>query len=207
MPTPDPVMAAAPFSHARTTGELFSVFQPLVRRVLRRYRHLRCAEDLPGEAFLAFEHLVAEYDPGRGIPFPSYLSRMLPATLHTVVRRYCRAYSREVPFPDPDGGGLGDDAGRGMAERASRASARASGGDILEQLVVGDLVRALLAELSPHQAYVFEQRALQGRDYAQIATSTGSSTGAVRVAYHSARLRLQDRWSALAHPSLTTADR
>jgi RNA polymerase sigma factor (sigma-70 family) len=175
---------------------LFARFQPLVRRVIRRYQHLPAAEDLPGEVYLVFARLVNQYDVHRGIPFPRYLACMLPAALHTVMRRDARVHSREILMGDDPweefttcdaftarGGGRGRDA---LADDPSRS------------VLFGDTLHHLLQQLTPRQADVFFQRALLGQDYLQIAEKLGCTPGAVRVVYFSACHRLRKKWQDLA---------
>jgi DNA-directed RNA polymerase specialized sigma24 family protein len=51
-PTLDRLVSAAQANEVGAMEALFQRFQPLVRRLLGRYRHLPVAEDLPGETYL-----------------------------------------------------------------------------------------------------------------------------------------------------------
>jgi RNA polymerase sigma factor (sigma-70 family) len=166
--------------------------------LLYGYRHLPIAEDLPGEAYLAFARLIRRFDAERGIPFPHFIAKMLPASLHTVVRRSCRIQARELSArATGDFYDAPDAADREFpAERGSVGSGRVSG-DFTESIHLRDVLHQLLAQLPPRQAYVFVHRALQEEEYPQIASALGNSPGTVRVLYATARQRLQKSWSEI----------
>ena len=69
--------------------------------------------------------------------------------------------------------------------------------DVVDQVMLNDMVRRVLNNLTPLQADVFTLRALEGEDFRQIADQIGSSPGAARFVYHSARRRLQKHWTAV----------
>jgi RNA polymerase sigma factor (sigma-70 family) len=64
----------------------------------------------------------------------------------------------------------------------------------VEGVLFRETLRDVLKELTPRQGYVFLHRALEGEDYAQIASTLGGSPGAVRVLYCTACRRLRQRW-------------
>jgi RNA polymerase sigma factor (sigma-70 family) len=173
---------------------LFDRFQPLVRRLLLRYRTLPFAEDLPGEAYLAFACLVQRYDPERGIPFPSYIAHMLKAALHTVARRECRIRTREIPLSEAWGGSAAAESPDRSLTGGEGSTAMPLVGDFSRQVVRQQTLSFLLSQLTARQAYVVVHRALQGEEYAQIGAALGCSQGAVRFTYFAARRRLQQAW-------------
>src|SRR5688572_23559694 len=81
---------------------LYAEFQPLVRRLLRQYGD--CPElrlDLVGEIYHRFCLLVADFDPGRGIPLKAYLVRSLTASVYSYARsEWTRRRRAEAAFPD-----------------------------------------------------------------------------------------------------------
>src|SRR5688572_18565010 len=85
--TPEVLVIAAQAGEEAAMERLYQRFQPLVRRLLRHYKHSPIAEDLPGEAYLAFARLVQDYDQRRNVVFATYIARMLQAALHNIVRR------------------------------------------------------------------------------------------------------------------------
>lgn len=181
----DDMVAEARASGSRSTELLYQRFQPLVRRILRGYRHYPLAEDLPGEVYLAFFRLVQQFDPARGVPFAHYLARMLPAAIHSVVRRERRILSHTLRWDDCRGG-QGDCAA--LLEEPSACDT------VLDEVVARQTLAEMMRHLTPRQAYVFVRRALGGEDYERIARCVGSSPAAVRTAYCAARQRLRREW-------------
>ncbi len=81
--------------------ELYSQFQPLVRRLMRQYSSdPEMGQDLPGEIFCRFCVLLDAFDPGRGIPLRPYLVRGLTVSVYTYARSQWRRRRREV-FVEP----------------------------------------------------------------------------------------------------------
>jgi RNA polymerase sigma factor (sigma-70 family) len=197
LPTLEQLLAEAQAGESGALAKLFARFQPLVRRLLKEYRHMPVAEDLPGEAYLAFAQLTRQYDATRGIPFERYMARMLPAALHTVVRREWRRQARQVPMWEetttssstarPGAAGLG-------ASRNDNPVVR----DFAEGIQLRETLRQMLAELPPRQAAVFIRRAVNQEEYPQIASALGNSPGTVRVLYAAARQRLQQNWRKIS---------
>jgi RNA polymerase sigma factor (sigma-70 family) len=82
---------------ARTRDELYSEFQPLVRRLLRQYGSTAEARsDLAGEIYYRFCALLEAYDPERGVPFRPYMVRQLTAAIYTHARVGWRRQKREI---------------------------------------------------------------------------------------------------------------
>jgi RNA polymerase sigma factor (sigma-70 family) len=76
---------------------LYSRFNPLIRRLVRKYADLpEVREDLAGELYCCFCNLVRDYEPERGIPLRPYLVRHLTAFAYTYARRGWTRRGREV---------------------------------------------------------------------------------------------------------------
>lgn len=193
----DSLVQAAQSGQTRANHLLYDRFQPCIRRLLGRYRYLSCADDMTGETYLLFTDLVRRFDRKRGIPFASYVSKMLAASVYTWVRRERLTTSREISGLDTPGewrenGGY---AGTSLSHSATAVSTEK---DLaLEPVMERDTVTRLMAALTPRQAFVFEQRALKGEEFSDIAQQVHSSPAAARVMYHAARKRLQERWRQL----------
>lgn len=176
-----PLVLAAQHGQAAALASLFVLFQPHVRRVLRLYRHLPIAEDLEGEAFLAFAKLVREYEPGRKIPFESYAAAKFRLLLHSVVRReytHC------------------------LRERATGVEAELFDRPVFcphdlstQPLLFGESIAVVCDILTPLQADVFLRRALQEQPYESMSGSLHCSPGTLRVHFHAARQRLRRIWA------------
>lgn len=194
LPMLEQLLAEAQAGEAGALAKLFARFQPLVRRLMKEYRNQPCAEDLPGEAYLAFAQLTRQFDESRGIPFPRYIAKMLPAALHTVVRREWRRQARQVPMWEetPASSSAGRPGARGFT--ASGASDSPMVADFAESVQLRETLRQMLSELPPRQATVFIRRAVNQEEYPQIARALGNTPGTVRVLYAAARQRLQQTW-------------
>jgi RNA polymerase sigma-70 factor (ECF subfamily) len=75
---------------------LYRDFRPLVRSLIGRYGddpELR--EELPGEIYARFCQLVADYEPGRGVPLKLYLVRTLSASVYSYARSRWQRRRRE----------------------------------------------------------------------------------------------------------------
>jgi RNA polymerase sigma factor (sigma-70 family) len=192
-PGPDRWVADAQSGDSLALEALYNEFQPLIARLLRRYHHLQLHDilaDLPSETFVAFAGLVQRYDAARGVPFPGYIERMLPATLHTVVRRRCRQLARERAV------GHGTDEWADLSSQAVLATHGAPGEEsttdaVARRLDLRVLLERAIAALPPREAYVFTQRAVRDAEYTAIAAALGTSVGAVRVLYCNACKRLR----------------
>lgn len=76
---------------------LYAEFQPLARRLIRQYGDTNEArEDLTGEIYYRFCHLLNCFDPTRGIPLKPYLVRQLSASIYTYARHQWRRQKREI---------------------------------------------------------------------------------------------------------------
>jgi len=76
---------------------LYTEFEPLVRRLVRRYAGGRdFHEDLQGEIYCRFCRLLDAYDPARGVPLRPYLVRNLTVSAYTWGRRNWRWQRRET---------------------------------------------------------------------------------------------------------------
>ena len=76
---------------------LYAEFQPLARRLIRQYGDTNEArEDLMGEIYYRFCHLLDCFDPTRGIPLKPYLVRQLSASIYTYARHQWRRQKREI---------------------------------------------------------------------------------------------------------------
>lgn len=198
LPTLEQLLAEAQAGESGALAKLFARFQPLVRRLLKEYRSQPVAEDLPGEAYLAFAQLTRQYDETRGIPFQRYIAKMLPAALHTVARREWRRQARQVPMWEETGASRS--AGRPGAggQGGSRTVDNPVVADFSERVQLRETLRQMLAELPPRQAAVFIRRAVNQEEYPQIASALGNSPGTVRVLYAAARQRLQQSWREIS---------
>jgi RNA polymerase sigma factor (sigma-70 family) len=102
----DPVLhalvARAQQQDAEAVAELLDAFQPLLRRVAGRYRHLSY-EDALQEARLAFLEGIAAYEAKREIPFPGYIQRKVQGDVRSAMRREIRHRDRQLlPKPKAD---------------------------------------------------------------------------------------------------------
>ena len=76
---------------------LYAEFQPLTRRLIRQYGNTREArEDLSGEIYYQFCHLLECFDSARGVPLKPYLVRQLTASVYTYARHQWRRQKREI---------------------------------------------------------------------------------------------------------------
>jgi RNA polymerase sigma factor (sigma-70 family) len=83
-------------------AELLNAFQPLLRRVANRYRHLSY-EDALQQAQLAFLEGIAAYERDRAIPFPGYIQKKVQGDVRSAMRREMRQRDRQVlPRPKAD---------------------------------------------------------------------------------------------------------
>src|SRR5438067_364125 len=82
-----------------TTSErdaLYRDFKPLVQSLIAHYgEDPEMRQDLPGEIYGRFCHLVEDYDPSRGIPIKVYLVRALSGSVYSFACRRWRLRSRE----------------------------------------------------------------------------------------------------------------
>jgi len=77
--------------------ELYTDFQPLIRRLLRQYgESSEIREELAGELYCRFNDLLKSFDPNRGVPLRAYLVRTLTAAAYTFARSHWRRQKREV---------------------------------------------------------------------------------------------------------------
>jgi RNA polymerase sigma-70 factor (ECF subfamily) len=76
---------------------LYEEFQPLIRRLIRQYGddHEQ-RQDLEGEIYCRFSHLLDEYDAERGIPLRAYLVSKLITSVYTYARSQWRRQKHEV---------------------------------------------------------------------------------------------------------------
>ena len=89
-------METAAFTLAQRDA-LYAEFQPLARRLIRQYGDTNEArEDLMGEIYYRFCHLLDCFDPSRGIPLKPYLVRQLSASIYTYARHQWRRQKREI---------------------------------------------------------------------------------------------------------------
>jgi RNA polymerase sigma factor (sigma-70 family) len=80
----------AQFSPAEREA-IYEDFQPLVRRLIRQYGDTPdIREDLKGEIYCRFCHLLDAYDSSRGINLYAYLVRMLSASTYAYARSLWR---------------------------------------------------------------------------------------------------------------------
>jgi RNA polymerase sigma factor (sigma-70 family) len=198
VPTLEQLLAEAQAGESGALAKLFARFQPLVRRLVREYRNQPVAEDLPGEAYLAFAQLTRQFDPTREIPFQCYIAKMLPAALHTVVRREWRRQARQVPMWEETGGSSSARRSGTGGHGVGKATDNPVVADFADRVQLRETLRQMLAELPPRQATVFIRRAVHQEEYPQIASALGNSPSTVRVLYAAARQRLQQTWRKIS---------
>jgi RNA polymerase sigma factor (sigma-70 family) len=102
----DPVLhslvSRAQQQDAAAAAELLELFQPLLRRVASRYRHLSY-EDALQEAHVAFLEGIAAYQRDLQIPFPGYIQRKVQGDVRSAMRREIRHRDRQLlPKPKAD---------------------------------------------------------------------------------------------------------
>jgi RNA polymerase sigma factor (sigma-70 family) len=154
---------------------LYARFAPLMQRIAAPYRRDGdLCDELPGELYLLFQHLVLQYDSARGVRFTTYLVRALESSFLTLTRRYRRHSRWEVAgrFSDEDR----DEAANGEGEEAF----------LLQRLA---LEQALTA-LTPLQHATCRLR-LAGYTYTEIAARLGTRPATCRQAFHRARATLR----------------
>jgi RNA polymerase sigma factor (sigma-70 family) len=96
------LVARAQQRDVEAVTELLNAFQPLLRRVASRYRHLSY-EDALQQAQLAFLEGIAAYERDREIPFPGYIQRKVHGDVRSAMRREIRQRDRQVlPRPKAD---------------------------------------------------------------------------------------------------------
>ena len=84
--------------------KLFAEFQPLVRRLLRRYgTNEEVRQEMVGEIYYRFCRLIDAYDPKRGIPLRPYVVTALSASVHTYARQCWTHSTRIAPLEAADG--------------------------------------------------------------------------------------------------------
>jgi RNA polymerase sigma factor (sigma-70 family) len=76
---------------------LFREFRPLVQRLIRQYgSDPELRQDLEGEIYCQFCHLLEDYDPSLGVPLRPYLVRKLSASIYSYARGQWRRSKREA---------------------------------------------------------------------------------------------------------------
>lgn len=90
------------YSRRETRDELFSQFQPLVRRLVNQYagKDQEMRQDLQGEIYYRFSLLLDQYEPERGVPLRAYLVRQLTYSVYVFARHHWRNASRETNLDD-----------------------------------------------------------------------------------------------------------
>ena len=140
---------------------LFAEFQPLVRRLIRRYggddREL--CQDLSGEIYRRFWDLLNAYDPQRGVPLRPYLVRQLTASVYTYARQQWRSRRREVSLEE-----------MGMVPERGHAMDPTSGWvESLMQQQVCAALPGLIGRLPRRQRQVVIWRYYEQRSFEEIA--------------------------------------
>lgn len=195
---PEPALAAGDAAVAALPERetLFAHFQPLVRRLIRRYgveEALR--EDLEAEIYCRFCELLAAYDPARRVPLRPYLARMLCVSVRTLVRREWRHRNRQQPLevldnrPSDDG---------------------TAGADAWEERIeIEDLlcrIRAAVAALPERQRRVVEGRYFESLSFDEIAAGLGVTPATARSLLRHAIARLRRQFAAHADAAADGAE-
>jgi RNA polymerase sigma-70 factor (ECF subfamily) len=161
---------------------LYRDFQPLVRSLIARYgKDPEMRQELPGEIYVRFCRLVADYDPSRGVPIRCYLVRTLPASVYSFARSRWRHRRRESSLErETDLEALGDtfDPSGGWDDQMVMQQ-------VLEQLL------AAIASLPLRQRQVVIGRYYESRSFEEIAQALGIQPATARslLRHGVARLR------------------
>jgi RNA polymerase sigma-70 factor, ECF subfamily len=186
------LIASAQGGSTESTAVLYAEFRPLVERVIHRYEHLclhfGILEDLPGELYVAFATLLRDFEPQRGVSFFQYINRLLPAAVHAAVRQHCRTLARERAIGEHPEEWL--HASAALVYPGSGQDAGLTTGELVDRLSLTEALGEALAQLPQRQAEVFWQRAVRQLDFDEIAAAVGTTPGAARTLYITARRRL-----------------
>lgn len=169
---------AAALVDARSGGHgglsvLFRGFQPLLLRYLRAREPGR-AEDIAGETWLAVAAQITAFDGDRSA-FAAWLFTIARNRLADLRRTGARRRT------DP------------VAEVPERVAGAAIDDVVVDRLEAQAAVDVVVSELSRDQAEVVLLRTLGGLSAAEVARIMGRDQGWVRVTYHRAIQRLQER--------------
>jgi len=157
---PAPVAAPAPERSAVERDALYAEFQPLVRRLTRKYGSTpEMREEMVGEIYHRFCALFDAHDPDRGIPLRQYLVRMLTASVYTYARSQWRQQSRETQL-EP----IVEDQDPALVTNPSADW----DADLMQQQVLSSLPEAI-ACLPARQKKVVIWRYYDGRSFEEIA--------------------------------------
>jgi DNA-directed RNA polymerase specialized sigma24 family protein len=153
-----------------------------VQHLLRRYDGFwrsEVAEELEGEAYLAFARAVLEWDAGRGVSFPRFLVRRLWGHLRTSVRSALGDYGHEISLEAP-----GAESGRRFQRRLSAIEgplATNQHDELVERIVLHDELRSALATLPPKQQFALRKRYTDGWEIERIAGALGNAVNHKRA--------------------------
>jgi RNA polymerase sigma-70 factor (ECF subfamily) len=189
--TPEELAASAQAGEASAMEALWERFRPLVFRLLGSYAGQAIAEDLPGEAYAAFQQLTLWYDPSRGVPFAGYIQSKLSQSLRSAARRDWNLHAREEQQGEAVDD-LGAPAGQAGPIGPEYEPASEAADDGIEERVIRTIMLWRLLDTLPHrEKYVLMQRAVEGWTHEEIAAALGISAGDSRVIYHRARGKLR----------------
>lgn len=160
-----PASAGAAVQDTAARDTLFAEFQPLVRRLVRKYGDdTESRRDLEGEIYCLFCELLTAYDPSRGVPLRPYLVRQLTTSVYTAARRRWRQARREVVVEIHEDAAPSND---------PPADPSAQWDDDMLMRQVGGLLPGALARLPQRQRQVVIWRYYEHRSFEEIAESLG----------------------------------
>ena len=151
--------------------KLFAEFEPLVRRLVRRYGTTEeSRQEMVGEIYYRFCRLVEAYDPKRGVPLHPYMVHTLSASVHTYARQCWTHSTRVAPLEDAESGG-------------AKLLSTDPTSDWDRQLLFQQLRAALpgaFGQISPRQRQIVVWRYYEGLTYEEIADKLQIRPASVR---------------------------